>query len=81
MRIWSSRVAPLLTVFVILGLAADARAAEEGIAALAGVTVRFLDTGGSEVPFVPEAGHSIAWERPDAFNAKVLEFLKMSGSR
>jgi pimeloyl-ACP methyl ester carboxylesterase len=25
---------------------------------------------------IPDAGHSVAWERPDAFNAKVMRFLK-----
>jgi pimeloyl-ACP methyl ester carboxylesterase len=29
-----------------------------------------------EFDFVPEAGHSIAWEQPDVFNAKVLDFLR-----
>jgi pimeloyl-ACP methyl ester carboxylesterase len=26
--------------------------------------------------FVPDAGHSIAWEQPEIFNAKVIEFLR-----
>lgn len=26
--------------------------------------------------FIPDAGHSIAWERPEAFNDKVLQFFK-----
>ena len=28
-----------------------------------------------EFDFVPDAGHSIAWEQPDTFNKKVLEFF------
>ena len=28
-----------------------------------------------EYDYVAEAGHSISWERPEAFNAKVLAFL------
>ena len=26
--------------------------------------------------FIPDAGHAMAWERPDLFNEKVLQFLK-----
>ena len=30
----------------------------------------------NELVIVPEAGHSIHWERPDVFNATVLDFIK-----
>jgi len=29
----------------------------------------------SELVVVPEAGHSIYWERPDVFNSAVLDFV------
>jgi len=29
----------------------------------------------SELVIVPEAGHSIYWERPDVFNSTVLDFI------
>lgn len=29
-----------------------------------------------EWAMVPDAGHAVAWERPEAFNAIVLDFLK-----
>ena len=29
----------------------------------------------SELVIVPEAGHSVYWERPDAFNSAVLDFF------
>jgi pimeloyl-ACP methyl ester carboxylesterase len=31
---------------------------------------------GSEVVVVPEAGHNIQWEQPDAFNEAVLKFIR-----
>ena len=31
---------------------------------------------GSESLVIPEAGHSAYWEKPEAFNRAVLEFLK-----
>jgi len=34
-----------------------------------------------EYDFVPDAGHAIAWERPDLFNDKVLRFFKVSRTR
>ncbi len=30
---------------------------------------------GSELHVVPEAGHSVYWERPETFNHLVLDFL------
>ena len=30
----------------------------------------------NELVIVPEAGHSIHWERPDVFNARVLDFIR-----
>jgi len=29
----------------------------------------------SELVIVPEAGHSLYWERPDIFNTTVLDFI------
>jgi pimeloyl-ACP methyl ester carboxylesterase len=31
---------------------------------------------GTELVIVAEAGHSIYWEQPDAFNSALLEFLR-----
>jgi pimeloyl-ACP methyl ester carboxylesterase len=33
----------------------------------------------SEWVVVPDAGHSMAWEQPDIFNEKVLEFMRRAG--
>jgi pimeloyl-ACP methyl ester carboxylesterase len=30
----------------------------------------------AEWAMVPDAGHSVAWERPQVFNANVIRFLK-----
>jgi pimeloyl-ACP methyl ester carboxylesterase len=30
---------------------------------------------GARFTIIPDAGHSIAWERPDLFNEMVLDFL------
>ena len=35
----------------------------------------FLERDGARLARVPEAGHSVYWERPDAFNRLVDEFL------
>jgi pimeloyl-ACP methyl ester carboxylesterase len=31
---------------------------------------------GHEFVLIPEAGHAVAWEQPEAFNAAVIAFLK-----
>lgn len=33
----------------------------------------------NELVIVPEAGHSIHWERPDVFNATVIDFIRRHG--
>jgi pimeloyl-ACP methyl ester carboxylesterase len=30
---------------------------------------------GAEFTIIPEAGHSVNWEQPDAFNRAVLDFI------
>lgn len=37
------------------------------------VAARF---NGSEALIVPESGHSVYWEQPEAFNQAVLEFIR-----